>query len=77
MEKTTIIHKCHICGGEHYARDCEADANWRNEVDDGCWTFCYCKHCGKEFMEEDDHKAHETSCEHKTTESSDNKPKSK
>lgn len=54
---------CFMCGNKgHYARDCQNDENWRQEVDDGCWTFWYCDDCGKEFTEENEHESHKKCC---------------
>lgn len=54
---------CFMCGNKgHYARDCQNDENWRQEVDDGCWTFWYCDDCGKEFTEENEYESHTKCC---------------
>ena len=61
-ESKKPVHKCYICSGDHYTRDCEYDEQWHQEVLDGCFSFWYCDHCGEEFLEEDKHKKHQDSC---------------
>ena len=56
-------NECFICGTiGHYGKDCTFDANWHQDINNGCWTFYYCDGCGKEFLEEEDHKTHEKTC---------------
>lgn len=56
-------NNCFMCGKTgHFARECEADENWKQEVDNGCWTFWYCDYCGYEFMEKKECETHEKCC---------------
>ena len=59
-------NECFICGNVgHYGKDCAFDANWHQDINNGCWTFYYCDGCGKEFLEEDEHEKHEKTCNKK------------
>ena len=67
VTNTAYCNKCFMCGIiGHYAKDCESDASWHQEVLNGCWTFYYCDCCGKEFMEECAYEWHENTCTHRT-----------
>ena len=64
LRTSALGSTCFMCGNKgHYARDCQNDENWRQEVDNGCWTFWYCGDCGKEFTEETEYESHTKCCQ--------------